>query len=130
MKKMLRKDMKLEELTELGWEDAAGYLRERDEKYGTSALMVVASIQPQPDDGTMAPPPTIFGELMESLDIVPRISDMRQGTSRPGTSHNSPGRVNPQSNTSILGLEPPAEPNPSFFLITKPPEAGNIYPSL
>jgi hypothetical protein len=36
MERFRQKQMKLDELTQPGWEDAADYFRERDKKYGTS----------------------------------------------------------------------------------------------
>jgi len=63
--------MKLDEWTQPGWEDAADYFRERDMKYGTTELRVPAVVQPQTNDDAPAPLPATFGELMESLDIVP-----------------------------------------------------------
>jgi hypothetical protein len=83
MERFRQKQMKLDELTQPGWEDAADYFRERDKKYGTTELRVPAVVQPQTMDDAPAPPPATFGELMESLDIVPRISQRPQGTSRP-----------------------------------------------
>jgi len=59
-----QKQMKLDELTQPGWKDAADYLRETDKKYGTSELRVPAVVQPQTDDDTVAPAPTKFRELM------------------------------------------------------------------
>jgi hypothetical protein len=59
----------------LGWEDAANHVCNRDKKYGTSGLSVLAVIQPQMDDDAAAPAPTTFGELMECLDLVPGITD-------------------------------------------------------
>jgi len=59
--------MKLDELTQPGWEDAADYFHEQDEKYGTSELRVPAVIQPQTNDDTPAPPLTTFCELMVNL---------------------------------------------------------------
>jgi len=76
-----QKQMKLHKLTQLGWENAADYLREKDKKYGSSELMVPAVVQPQTDDDASAPAPTTFGERMECLEIVPGISPMPQGTS-------------------------------------------------
>jgi hypothetical protein len=73
--------MKLNELTQPAWEDAADYFREPDRMYGTSQLRVPAVVQPQTNDDAPAPPPTTFRELMESLDIVPGISQRPQGTS-------------------------------------------------
>jgi len=87
--------MKLDELTQPGWEDAADYFREQDKKFGKAELWVPVVVQPQTDDDTPAPPLTTFGELMERLDIVPGISQMPQGTSRPGSSHIQLGLVKP-----------------------------------
>jgi hypothetical protein len=73
--------MKLDELTQPGWEDAPDYFREGDKKYGTAELKVPVVVQPQTDDATSAPPPTTFVELIERHDIVPGMSQMPQGTS-------------------------------------------------
>jgi len=83
----LQTQMKLDQLTQLGWEDAADYFRESDKKYSTFHLWVPAVVQPQTDDDTAAPTQTTFRELMECLDIVPGLSQMPQGTSRLGSSH-------------------------------------------
>jgi len=82
-----QKQIKLDELTQPGWEDAADYFHERDKKYGRAEFRVPVVVQLQTDGDASAPPPTTFGELMERLDIVPGISQMPQGTSRPGSSH-------------------------------------------
>jgi len=73
MEKFRQKQMKLDELTQPRWEDAADYFREKDKVYGTSELMVAAVVQPQTDDDAAVPSPTTFGELMECLEIVPGI---------------------------------------------------------
>jgi len=85
--------MKLDELTEPGREDAATYIRERDKKYGAAELRVPVVVPPQTDDHASAPPPTTVRELMECLEIVAGISQMPQGTSRPGSSHKRLGSV-------------------------------------
>jgi len=64
---------------------------------------------------------------MESLDIVPRISE---GTSRPGTSHIRLGPVKPQSKSSIPSGEPAAEPDLSPLLNAKPVEPVSFYPCI
>jgi len=87
MKMFQQKTMKLDELIQSGWEDAADKFRERDEMYGTSKLMVVAVVQPQTDHDAVTPPPTTFGELIQYFEIVRGKSQMAQGTSRPGSSH-------------------------------------------
>jgi hypothetical protein len=122
--------MKLDELTHPGWEDAADYFCERDKKYGTTELRVPAVVQPQTNDDTPAPPPATVGELMESLDIVPRISQRPQGTSRPGSSHIRLGSVKPQSKSCIPGGEPDVEPDSSTLLKAMPVELVSFYPCI
>jgi len=80
-------EMMLDKLTQLGWEDATNYLRERDKKYVISKSEVPAFPQPQTDVDATAPAPTTFGKPMECLDIVPGISQMPQVTSEPWSSH-------------------------------------------
>ena len=91
MEMFRQKQMKLDGVTQSGWKDAAEYFHETVEKYGTSELRVPAVVKPQTDDDAAEHAPTTFGELMECLDIVPGISQMPQGTSRPGSSHMSLG---------------------------------------
>jgi len=122
--------IKLDESTQPGWEDAADYFRKRDKKNGTSEFWVPAVIQPQTNEDTPAPPPTTFGELMESLDSVPGISQRPQGTSRPRSSHIRLGSVKPQSKSSIPSGEPAAEPDSSTLLKAKPIEPVSFYPCI
>jgi len=130
MERCQQNEIKLDELTQLGWEDVANYFRKTDNKYGTSELIVPAIVQPQTDDDAAAPAPTTFGELMECLDIVPGISQMPQGTSRPGSSHMRLGSMKPHSNTSISGLEPTAERDMSPLVKAKPDEPVSFYPCI
>jgi hypothetical protein len=53
--------MKLDELTQPGWKDAADYLREQGKKYGITELRLLAIVQPQTNDDALAPPPATFG---------------------------------------------------------------------
>jgi hypothetical protein len=122
--------MKLDELTQPGWEDAADSFREQDTKYGTTKLRVLAVVQPQTNDDAPAPPPATFGELIESLDIVPGKSQRPKGTSRPGSSHIRLGSVKPQSKLCIPGGEPAAEPDSSTLLKPKPVEPVCFYPCI
>jgi len=130
MESFRQKQLKLDELAQPGWEDAADYFRERDKKYRTAELRVPVVVQPQTDDDASAPPPTTFGELIERLDIVPGISQMPQGTSQPRRSHIRLGWVKPQSNTTISGLEPAAELDTLPLLKAKPVEPVSFYPCL
>jgi len=91
--------------------DVGNYYRERDKKYGTSELRVPAVIKPETDQDFAAPALTTFGEVLEYLDIVPRRSQMPQGTSQPGSSHMRLGSGKPQSDAGIPGLATATELN-------------------
>jgi hypothetical protein len=73
IERLRQKQVKLDELTLPGWGHAADYLRERYKKNGTTELKVPVFIKPHMDDNAANSPPTTFGELMESLDIITRI---------------------------------------------------------
>jgi len=49
MERCWQKQMKFEELTQLGWGDAADYFRERDIKYGMTEWKVSAVVKSQTD---------------------------------------------------------------------------------
>jgi len=70
MERFWQKQMKLIKLTQLGWGDAADHVRERD-KYPTTEYNVPTVVKSQMDQVAAAPPPTTFGELRETLYIVP-----------------------------------------------------------
>jgi len=98
MERSRQKQMKLDKLTQPGQEDAANYIRAGDEKYNTSNLRVPAVVKLQTHDDVAAPAPITYGELPEYLDIVPRILQMPQRTTRPGSCHIQLGTGKPQSN--------------------------------
>jgi len=127
MVRFRHKQMKFDKLTQLRWEDAADYFCERDKKYGTSVLRVPAVVQKQTNDDAPLHSTTTLAELVESLDIVPRISE---GTSRLGSSHIRLGSVKPQSKSSIASGEPSAEPDSSLLLKAKPVEPVSFYPCI
>jgi len=79
------------------------------------------------DDDAVAPAPTKFGEHMECLIIVPGMSQMPQGTSRPGSSHILLRCGKPQWNMNISGLAPATEPNESIVQNAKPVELVSFY---
>ena len=119
-----QKQMKFDQLTQPGWEDAADYFRERDNKYGTSVSRVEAGVPQRTNDDTPPHPPTTFEEPMESLAIVPGISE---GTSRLGSSHIRLGSVKPQSKSGKASGEPAAMPDSSQLLTAKPVEPVSFY---
>jgi len=120
MDRFQQKQMKLDELTQPGWEDTANHFGEMGQKYSTSELRIPAVVQPQTDDDAAAPAPTTFVELTVLLRIVSRISQMPQGTSRPGSSHMRLGCGKTQSNMSIPCSAPATEQDPSTFQNAKP----------
>jgi len=130
MERFRQKQMKIDELTQLGWEDAADYFHERDMKYSRSEVRVPAVVPPWTDDDTPPPPLTTFVELMECLEIVPGISQMTQGTTRPGSSHIRLGSVKAQSKPSIPSDKPAVEPDSWMLLKAKPVEPESVYPCL
>jgi len=130
LERFRQKQMKLNELTQPGWEEPAHFFCSQDNQYGTSELRVLAVVQPQTNDDALAPPPTTFGELMESLDILTGIWQTPQGTSRLGSSHNRLCSVKSEWKSSILSGEPATEPDSSMLLKAKPVEQVSFYPCI
>jgi len=130
MERFRQKQMKLDELTQPGWEDAADHFCESDKKYGSSKLMVPAIVQLETDDDAVAPAPTTFRKHLDCLEIVPRISQLPHGTSRPASSHMRLVSMKMQSITSVSGLEPAAQRDTSPLLKAKPDKPASFYPCI
>jgi len=81
MESIKQKQMRLDELTQPGWRDAADYLRERHMKYWMTELNVPAVGKPQTHTTAAKPSPTTFEWVMQTLDIIPGQSQMMQVTS-------------------------------------------------
>ena len=120
MEMFWQKQMKLDQLTQPGWGDAAGYSRERDKKYGTTELKVPAVIKSQTDHVAAAPPPTTFGERIATLDIVPGISRMPQDSSWTESSHMRLGSRKPHLPECISSFPPGEVSNSSQILYALP----------
>jgi len=118
--KFWQKKMKLEELTQPGWGDVADYFREGDKMYGSSELKVPAVIKSQMDHVAAAHPLTTFGERLETLDIVPRISRMPQCSARPGSSHMRVSSGKPRSPERVTSLPPGAMSDSSLITYATP----------
>jgi len=127
MERFWQKQMKLDKLTQPGWGDAAGYSRERDKKYGTTELKVPAVIKSQTDHVAAAPPPTSFGERIETLDIVPGISRMPQDSSWMESSHMRLGSRKPQPPECISSFPPGEVSNSSQIMYALPAEPVRFY---
>jgi len=95
MESFWQKQMRLDELTQPGWGDAANYFCERDMRYGTAELKVPAVVKPQIDTTTAIPSPVTVGEHMQTPEIIHRQSEMPAVTSRPGSSQMRLGSEKP-----------------------------------
>jgi len=82
------------------------------------------------DDVAAAPAPTILADLMKTLDFVPKISQMPQETSRPGSSHMWLGSGKQHSNKWIASLLPNAAHTSSPIQNAKPVEPVSFYPCI
>ena len=85
MERFCQKQMRLDELTQPGWGDAANYFHEIIMKYGSAELKVPAVVKPQIHTTSATPSPTTFGKRMQTLDIVHEQSQMPAVTSQPGS---------------------------------------------
>jgi len=130
MESFWQKQMRLGELTQPGWGDAANYFCERDMKYGTAELKVPAVVNHQVDPIAATPSPTTFGEHMQTLEIVSAQSQMPAVTSRPGSSQMRLGSEKPQSHKFIPLFSPIAEPDSTPIQDTKPVEPVSFYPCI
>jgi len=130
MERLRQKQTKLDKLTQPGWWDTANDYNERHMIYRTTESKVSAVIQPQTDNVTAAPAPTSFGELIDTLVIIPGIWQMPQGTSRAGSSHMRVDSGKPQSKKCIVCVWPEAKPDSSPIQKAKPVEPVSFYPSI
>jgi len=130
MESFCQKQLRLDELTQQGWGDAADYFRGRDMKYGTTELKITAVRKPQTDSTAATPSPTTFGEFMQALDIVPGQSQMPQVTSQQGTSQMRLGSEKPQADNHIVPTMPATVSDPSPIEIAKPVQPVSFYPCI
>jgi len=90
----------------------------------------LAVVKSQTDDNADASALSSFGELMESLDIVPGMSQMTEGTCRPGSSHIRLGFGKPRWDTNLADLEHAAEHDSLPIPNGKPVEPVSFYPCI
>jgi len=64
----------------------ADHFRASDMKYGMLELNIPAAVQGERESTATTPLLSMCREIMQTLDIVPRKSQMPQGTSFPGNS--------------------------------------------
>jgi hypothetical protein len=114
-----QKQLRLDELKQPGWRNAADNFLERDMKYGTTELKVPAVEKHHVDSTAATPSRTTFGELLKALDIVPGQSQIPPVTSRQGTSPMRHSSENPQAANHIVPPKPTAVPDSSPIEIAK-----------
>jgi hypothetical protein len=114
-----QKQLRLDELTQPGWRNAADYFLERDMKYGTTELKVPAVGKHHADSTAATPSRTTIGELLKALDIVPGQSQIPLVTSGQGTSPMRHGSEKPQAANDTVPPKPTAVSDSSPIEIAK-----------
>lgn len=108
MAKFRRKQVKHDELMQPQLRDPADYFHETDKTYGTAQLSVPAVVKLQTVEDAAASARETFGQLMKTLDNVPRKVRMLHGTFQPASSPMRLGFWKQQSNICIASLPPGA----------------------
>ena len=88
----------MDTVTQPGLGDAANCFHEGEEQYSTPRLGVPAVVKLHVDEVASIPALTTFGVHMEYIEIVPRKSQMPQGTFQPSSSYMSHSSGKPLSN--------------------------------
>jgi hypothetical protein len=130
METFRQKQMRLDELSQPGWGDAANYFRERYMKCGTAELKVPAVVKPQKDTTAATPSPTTVGQHTQTLEIVRGQSEMPAVNSRPDSSQMRLGSDKPQSHKFIPVLLPSTATDSMPIQDAKPVEPVNFYPCM
>jgi len=130
MQSIRQKQMRLDEMTQPGWGDAANYFREKDMWYGTEELKVLAVVEPQIETNAATPSPITVGEHMQTPEIVRGQSEMPAVTSRPGSSQMRRGSEKPQSHKFISVLSPGMATDSMPIQDANPVEPVSFYPCM
>jgi len=128
MESFRQKQMMLDNLLQSEWGDTADYFNERDMKYGTTELKVLAVVKHQTDTPAPTQLPMTFGELMQTLDIIPGQSQMPQVTSPPWSSQMRLGSEKPQTQSDIEHLLPEVVSDSLQMEIAKSVQPVSFYP--
>jgi len=123
-----QKQMRLDQSIQPGWGDAANYLRETDMKYETTEMKVLVVVKPQIDMTAATPPPTTFGQPMQTLDIVCRQSQIPAVTSRPGSSQTRLGCEWPQLHKFLQVVSANGAPDSTLLQDAKPVQPVSVHP--
>jgi len=130
MESFRQKQMRLDELTQPGWGDAANYFHETDMKYGTAELRVPVVLQPQIAMTAATTSPTTVGEHMQTFDILRGQSEVLVLSSRPGSSEMKLSSEKPQSHKFKLVGSPAMATDPMPIPEARPLEPVSFYPCI
>jgi hypothetical protein len=130
MENYRQKQLRVDELRQAGWGDAADYFRERDMKYRMTELNVPAVGKPHTHTTAATPSPRTFGERMQALDIVPGQSHMLQVMSRQGTIQMRLGSQTPLADSNIVPPMPAAVSDSSPIEIANPVSPVSFCPCI
>jgi len=114
-----QKHIRLDELTQPGWRDAADHFRVRDMNYGTTELRVPAVGKPKTDSTAATPSLTTCGEHMQPRDIAPAQSQMPHVMSPHGSSQMMRGSEKHHLGNYQLPLKHSAVPDLSKIGLAK-----------
>jgi hypothetical protein len=128
MESFQQKDIRLDELTQPGWRNAAEYLLERDMKYRMTELNVPAVGKPKTELTAATPSPTTLRQFMQAVDNVAGQSHMPQVTSRQGRCQMRLGLEQLQADNLIVLPMPAAVPDLSQIVIGKPVRPVSFCP--
>jgi len=122
MERFQQNHIRLDELTQLGWEDLANYCGERDMKYGTDELKVPVVVSCRIDTTATSAYPTTGREHTHTVDIVRVQLEMPAVNSQTGSSQMRLGSELPQSFKYIPNHVPDAATNSTPMHDAKPVE--------
>jgi hypothetical protein len=130
MESFQQKLVRLDQLTQPGWGDATNYFHERDMKYGSAELKVLAVVKPQRDTTAATSSQTTVREHMQTRAIVRGQLEMLAATSRPESSQMRLGLDKPQSQKLIPVLSPSTATNSMPIQDAKPIEPLSLHPCM
>jgi hypothetical protein len=130
MESLLPKQMRLDQLTQPGWGDAANYFSQRDMRYGTAELKVLAVVKPQMDTTAATPSPITVAVHMQTPEIVQGRLEMPAVTSRPGSSQMRLSSEKPPSQKFIPVPSPGMPTDSKPIRDANPVEPVSFYPCM
>jgi len=126
MERSRQKQRRLDEVTQLGWGDAANYFCKRDMRYGTAEMRVLAVVKPKIDTTAATPPRATFREHIQTPDIRRGKSRIPAVSSRPGSSQMRLGSEKLQLHKFLPVHLADTAPNSTVMQDAKPGEPVSV----